>query len=596
MQEIKNRWSALAVVLTVLIICSELISGPRGPILTYDIFGHYTYLPLTFENHNLILTDLDYLNKVNEQYDVTPDFYQLVETEDGHFYTKYTCGWAIMELPFYLIAEAWAQLAEYPADGFSYPYQYMIHLGALFYSMIGLFVVRRVLLYFFNDRMAAGLILALVFGTNLYRMYYGSTTQSHHFAFFLVACMVWQTIRFYEKPTTRRAIIYGFLWGMLTLVRPPDFLIGLMLPLWKVRKFGDMITQFSWFWSKTRFLRVILVSLIITVLPQMIYWFVSTGSPVINSYANNYGEGFDWLDPYFFEYLFSFRKGWLIYSPLMLFAFVGAYRMIRSGAEGARSLSGVSWIFLYAVSNWTCWWYGEGFGQRAMMDIYPILIVLIGFALFKLKRKIYELGAWLLITFFTAFSLFQTWQYGQFIIHPDRMTMPYYFSVFGQVTKPTKEQNELLAFNRNLIHSQGLEKNLPKYHLTTTLNIPIDVELSETNKYAPETFLPVSEYIQKSHVWVRVYWIAGCTPHELNNVVFYISMVHGEDRYGWEGTPGDRGVLTKNNCMELNFEYLTPNIRSKSDRILVGAMHQGNEACYLRSLRVEIFEPLIDYH
>ncbi|MFO7610005.1 MAG: hypothetical protein R6X35_12570, partial [Candidatus Krumholzibacteriia bacterium] len=46
----------------------------------------------------------------------------------------------------------------------------------------------------------------------------------------------------------------------------------------------------------------------------------STGQFVFNSYME---EGFFFLKPKFFHGLFSYRKGWLVYSPVMTMAIIG---------------------------------------------------------------------------------------------------------------------------------------------------------------------------------------------------------------------------------------------------------------------------------
>ena len=47
-------------------------------------------------------------------------------------------------------------------------------------------------------------------------------------------------------------------------------------------------------------------------------WKWQTGSWVVYSYKD---EGFDFMHPHFWEFLFSFQKGWLLWSPIIGIAF-----------------------------------------------------------------------------------------------------------------------------------------------------------------------------------------------------------------------------------------------------------------------------------
>ena len=55
-------------------------------------------------------------------------------------------------------------------------------------------------------------------------------------------------------------------------------------------------------------------------IPQLLYWKTVTGNYLFYSYAD---EGFFFLNPQILKGLFSYRNGWLIYSPVMFFALLG---------------------------------------------------------------------------------------------------------------------------------------------------------------------------------------------------------------------------------------------------------------------------------
>jgi len=54
------------------------------------------------------------------------------------------------------------------------------------------------------------------------------------------------------------------------------------------------------------------------------YYKAGTGSWWQDGYS---GLGFDWLEPHLMDGLFSYRRGWLVYTPVMLFALIGVFQL-----------------------------------------------------------------------------------------------------------------------------------------------------------------------------------------------------------------------------------------------------------------------------
>ena len=92
-------------------------------ILTWDIFGHYSYLPMQFHKHQLIHTNLSYFKSINETYKCSDTLYQFGLQKNGNYIPRPTMGWAIVLSPFYFIAKIITPFTQYRNDGFSIPYQ-----------------------------------------------------------------------------------------------------------------------------------------------------------------------------------------------------------------------------------------------------------------------------------------------------------------------------------------------------------------------------------------------------------------------------------------------------------------------------------------
>lgn len=590
--------SNIVLAIIILVVSFFVLNPPLHNILTYDIVAHHIYLPLLFDQHDLILQSDSYLQSVNEVYHVSPVFYQFVAMPDGVHISKCTMGWAMLQLPFYLIAELWASLADFPTDGFSYPYRVMMFIGSWFYSMLGLVFMRKVLLHFFSDKLTSLLLLLTVFGTNIFYQFSYSVGQSNQFALFAFALMLWCIIRFYKKSTIRNAVFFAASWALLTLIRPPDGILGLLFFFWRVNSWADFKTEFVWFFNTNRKFTLWIASTFILVFsPQMIYWYCSTGSFFLNSYSNNNGEGLDFIDPYLYEFIFSFRKGWLIYTPLMIFAFIGTWFMIRKSPQG-RAFTFIGFLFLYVIASWTCWWYGSTFSSRAAIDMYPLCAVLMGFALMHLfsTRQKWFWGA--VIVLMVCLNIFQTYQVSMMILHGDRMTAEYYFSTFLQTTAPTPEQHKLLAFDRDQAYLDGFHESNPDYVCVSSFDKTFDeaVVLNSEKNYAPESRLETSERILKSHCWLKITWQYDTTHADFTDLVFYTSVKYGKHgNYSWAGyTINDKNVQHDSINGTVSFYYLTPVIRTRWDDLVFGAMKHKGDSIRLLGHKVEFYEPKED--
>lgn len=587
----------ILVLISVIITC--LVFYPPIPqILSWDIFGHYVYLPLIFENNQIILNDLSYVENVDKIYDVSPAFYQFVATESGHYYTKYTSGWAILMTPFYLIAEFWATLADYPADGFSYPYQLMMYVGSWFYEILGLIYIRKTLLHFFNDKHTSILLLILVFSTNLLWMYYGATGQSHLLALCMLSIFLYHTLKFYQHKTIKQAFICGIFWGLLTLVRPPDGIFGLLFFLWPLNTWKKWTDPLSWFQSLNRKYFICMISaFVLVIFPQSLYWFLSSGSWILNSYANNPGEGFNFQDPFIFEFLFSFRKGWFIYTPLMLLAVIGMYKFSKQHPQG-RIISAFILIFIYIASSWSCWWYGASFSSRAMVDSYVLCILPAGYVLLTTKRIVANYVFTIFVIAATSLNLFQTYQFSNKILNHSFMTREYYFSTFFQVNSPDIQQKKLLYFDLEKGYREGFQKNEKNYTCAFTVNSNFNNNdsISAAHPYLSTLRLETKDYILKSHVWIKVTYVMSKPLPTDNKLILYTTMSYKDRDYSWQGfNSTDCGCLNQISCDTLTYFYLTPNIRSNGDDIVFGAMNDDESCVYFKSRTIEFFEPITDY-
>ena len=419
-----NNYSILVIILVVFIVLFQGIKlkrYARNEIVRYDAVSYYAYLPAAVIYHDL---SFQFSSNLPESFE---GVIWTSTSPNGKETLKMTMGVAFLLVPFFLIAHLLAFLTPFPSDGYSAIYQFFILIGAVFYLLTGLLFLRMVLRRFFEDRVVAITLVMLVMATNLYYYTVAEPGMSHVFSFFLFNGLLLYLFRWNEKPHWRNSFLFALFAGLIVLVRPANILI-MILPVlyWNRRGFRKHV---AWLWEKRVNILFMLMVAFLVILPQLIYWKYSTGSWVYYSYGE---EGFYFNHPHIIDGLFSYRKGWFIYTPLMLLVVAGFFFMWKRIPELFLPLSIFLLLNIYVVFSWWCWWYGGSFGARPMIDSYGLLALPFAVLIEKvIKQKIWiKIPVALLLVFFIYLNLFQSRQYRITMIHWDSMTKQAYWKVF----------------------------------------------------------------------------------------------------------------------------------------------------------------------
>ncbi|MDF7813553.1 hypothetical protein [Hymenobacter sp. YC55] len=344
---------------------------PTSPVLNWDAAGYYLYLPAIFVHHDL--RELNFRDQLLKEYAPTPSFYQAFRHEgSGNFVMKYPAGLALQELPSFLVAHALAKPLGFPADGFSPPYQLAVKLASLLVSVLSFWLVRRALLPRFGEWPTAITLLILLLGTN-YIVYSGAghAGMTHSWLFGWYAVLLLLTPSFYARPSFVKAVSIGAVIGLMTLTRPTEILAVLLPMLWGLNPTGVALRKRLAFWQRQwRLLLGAVLAGGVLVSIQPLYWHYASGDWIVYSYQE---QGFNWVKPHLWDGIFSFRSGWLMYSPLMLTALVGFQPLRRQQPEAFWSILVFTVLFIYVTFAWNEWTYGGGLGQRAMIESYAVL-------------------------------------------------------------------------------------------------------------------------------------------------------------------------------------------------------------------------------
>lgn len=397
---------------------AERGGNPRNQVLSYDVAGYYAYLPMLFIEGDVRLErpwkfDMVQLVGVHEH------------PKTGGRHLKFTAGMAVLYAPFFAAAHAYA-LATHPAEahGFSLPYRFAIGLAGVLYPLLGLLLLRRFLRHYVPDAAITWALVALFLGTNLF--YYSSFrgAMSHGATFMLSAAMLYHADLWRRREQPSRLVVVGLLAGLVVLIRP----VNLVIPI-AVAAMFTLDGRLPRGLLTARRLALAVVAAALVALPQLIYWKASTGHWFVWTYGR---EGFFWTEPAWIQGLFSWRKGWFLYTPMAAFMIFGFWGFARKKPAWALIVGLYLVATAYVTFSWWAWWYGGSFGARPLIDAYALLALPLAVyfqRMFEEAPAVLRRLSLATATGLVALNLLQTYYYTAGYLHHDSMTRAAYLHV-----------------------------------------------------------------------------------------------------------------------------------------------------------------------
>lgn len=566
-------------------------------MLTWDVFGYYLYLPSHFIYSDLALHNPEWINHLLDTYEPTSTLYQAIQLENGNWVMKYSMGMSILYAPFFFVAHLIAEPLGDPSDGLSLPYQYAITIGGLVYAMIGLYFFAKVLRHFFSEYITGIVLVIVFFGTNYFQLtIFEGTLLSHNFLFMLYAILIYYTIKWYTDYKWKQAIVIGLTIGLITLIRPSEGICFLIPLLWSNSGTDYLMNKLNLL--RTHFLQIILMGFcgFIMLVPQLLYWKEVTGNYLFYSYTNA-GEGFDFFAPHTWNFLFSFRKGWFVYTPVILFSFIGLYHLLKKNKAQFFAITAFVLLDVYICSSWSNWWYAGGsFSSRSMVPTYGLLAIPLGFFVEriiqskKMKIAFYTVGGLLIVL-----NLFQTWQFENNIISKERMTKDYYFSIFGQTSIDPSDE-KLLLVDRS-VEAFEVFKNREGYKSKIIYENQFETEkdnafsLDSVTCFSPGVDLPYHAITKKDHAWITISAKVFIPEKYEEALPVMVATFHYKGEvYKYFGYELKKENIQYNAWNTIQFDYLTPEVRSSDDNLKVYLWHRGKTKIQLDDFEVKAFE------
>lgn len=390
-------------------------------VIKSDGLGYYSYLPAVF-----IFGDYTYsfTEEVTEKYPKTDFGDGFLKASEGGKVNKYYVGLAILWVPFFLLAHVLALIFGWSADGYSVVYHISVMAAANFYLWLGCRYTRKLLLqYAVPEYVAALVLVAVVFGTNLFFYATFDASHSHVYSFAMIAGFLYFCEAFFRRnalPDIYRAAI---LLGLITLLRPTNAVIALMALFFA----GSM----GAFWRQIAEHRIRILAaagiFVLTLFPQFLLYYLQSGAFIVWSYGD---EKFYFGNPHLTEILFSYRKGHFVYTPMVLLSVFGFIYLFKTDKFRFFILLLTVSAATYIIASWWCWWYGASLGQRAFVDYYALLALLLAFAFFLLRTTPLKIAFFAAAGVFTFYSLTLSYQYRNRIIDTVHMNKQKFWFTF----------------------------------------------------------------------------------------------------------------------------------------------------------------------
>jgi hypothetical protein len=456
--------SEALVILTVLLVINNYL-GNQELLIKADGKGYYDYLPATFIYGDLNFNYTDTLQ--TDYYDQKSYSSGYLKQVNGKQINKYFPGVSFLWAPFFLTSHLYALNSEHPADGYSSPYQKSIFFAAIFYLWLGLLYLRKLLQEFNIDPINIFIIqLLFALATPLLNYVQYDPSFTHTYSFSLITIFSFYSFKYVRNQKPKHLFISALLLGLITIIRPINLMSGGIVFIF-FSSFEELKNTFKYIFQRQLFqLGIALLVFLITISIVPILWWYQTNHFFIWGYQN---EGFNFLSPAFFNFLFSFRKGAMLHTPLLFFSTIGGvYTWVKCKSYYKAFVFTLFLVLItYILSSWWSWYYGASYGSRPMIDYYVIFGLALGISLHQLKNKISRtIISILLIGIFIPVNIIQVFQYQNYIMDWEEMT----WSKFKFIGLHTEKKYRGVFFRKTIDYSANEILFSKEFHLESPIH------------------------------------------------------------------------------------------------------------------------------
>lgn len=386
----------------------------------YEVFQYYSYLPATFINHS----SFEWGSNVTNHTPISPT---------GKHIPRYNYGLSVLYFPFFVASFFYAE-ARSPQVGFSAVFANGLHWGGIVYVLLGLFFLRRFLLVYFNEGITAIVLFLSLFGTMLFYYTFAQSEYPECHLFFLYTVFLRYTQKWHTKPSVLNLLVCAISLGVIGLIHVSDMYIVLFFIFWDVHNRAELKRRVVL--SKKLHLHLLGVCGVVLVLwiPQMLINLKFAGTLFYNAFPE---EKFDFTNAQIYYYLFSYRRGWITYTPLIILPIIGIF-LTKTRLPFSRILFVITLLLVLVLYSS---WRGQefiSFGARNLCACIAWLSLPMGGLITRvfnapgtnLKHLLIQLVTVVVVLSCVCLNIVQSIQVTQRRINPEKMTEAIYWETF----------------------------------------------------------------------------------------------------------------------------------------------------------------------
>ena len=306
----------------------------------------------------------------------------IFRTRTGHLDNHFTVGPAILWMPLLLLAHAGVLLARamgahVAADGFSAPYRMAMAFGTALYGFLGLLLSVRLARKYVDDRWVFIAAVSIWWATSLPVYMYFNPSWSHAHSAFAVALLLWYWHETSGQRTTRQWCVLAAIAGLMLNVYYANAMILLVVVVEAFRQYLSAARNPTGGAPRMRRLLThhLLFSLILLIclLPTLITRAIIYGNPFESGYVPI--THWFWKSPFFFSVLFSSNHGLFVWTPIILFAFVGLFLFWRREPRFGAPMLIAALGFYFLIACYPDWAGVSSYGNRFFISLIPLFVL-----------------------------------------------------------------------------------------------------------------------------------------------------------------------------------------------------------------------------
>ena len=303
--------------------------------------GYYSYLPALFLQNDLSWSKLqEYCPKERQTF---------LNDVNNKKLNKYSFGTSLLLLPFFLIAYFLSIVLGLNCDGNNFLFHFFISIAALFYFLAGIyFSIRSLLLFSKNTNVVISAVSAVIIGTSILFYTFFECSLSHVYSFCCISGFGFFIIKFLSKNSKKLLLIAALFLFLILVIRPFNVIVIASFPFLFLHSHQLRVDFYKMKMVGIYFL----FSILIATACLLLFNYLQCGTLIFKTYTN---EGFNFLNPEFFNFLFSARKGLFFYSPILFIAFTTTIVFVIKKQMKFVFLFLFFIVLFYFLSAWWNW-------------------------------------------------------------------------------------------------------------------------------------------------------------------------------------------------------------------------------------------------